>query len=450
MTTPRDFDRMARAWLDLMPDEAPDRLIQHVLQAVDATPQIRRPFGTAIGRLFQMNRQLIAAAAAVLVVAVVGGAFLLNRGNGVGSPTQAPSPTATQPAVSSPEPTLAAGTDLPAALVAGWFGADRAVPKIQAGAGAILFLDAAQMHVAQSNQQPTTLVRATASIVDGRIQLVSQDADTYPGGAVCPKGTTGFYAYTLSSSGNTLTLQRYSDPCSGRSTMLEGTWWKKGCLNGTACYGSLDAGTYGTQYFDPRVGPADPWLPNYGAMSFTVSDGWALAEDFPTRVRFSAAADFAREATGTDPSDMSMLTIVAQPFPKIDGAACNSTTTPKLGDPRSPADILVFIQAQPWIDAGPPQSLTVGGYAATQVDLRVKAGASFGCASDAMPYGEYLAGYGANDWGFGLSGTARARLILVDLGDGDVVAAVIESLDQANFDTYVPQAMPIISSLTFE
>ena len=43
MTDERDFDRLARAWLELGPDEAPDRVIAAVLQAVEATPQVRRP-----------------------------------------------------------------------------------------------------------------------------------------------------------------------------------------------------------------------------------------------------------------------------------------------------------------------------------------------------------------------------------------------------------------------
>jgi WD40 repeat protein len=41
MTATRDPDRTLRAWLDLMPDEAPDRVIATVLQATSAAPQAR-------------------------------------------------------------------------------------------------------------------------------------------------------------------------------------------------------------------------------------------------------------------------------------------------------------------------------------------------------------------------------------------------------------------------
>ena len=40
MTESRNPDRLIRAWLDLMPDEAPDRVVSAVLQAVEATPQV--------------------------------------------------------------------------------------------------------------------------------------------------------------------------------------------------------------------------------------------------------------------------------------------------------------------------------------------------------------------------------------------------------------------------
>ena len=78
MTNERDFDRLARAWLDLGPNEAPDRVVAAVLQAAETTPQVRRPIGRSIWRSFHMNRLSIAAIAVVLV-AVVGGGIMLDE-----------------------------------------------------------------------------------------------------------------------------------------------------------------------------------------------------------------------------------------------------------------------------------------------------------------------------------------------------------------------------------
>ena len=51
MTSERDFDRLAQAWLELGPDEAPDRAVAAVLQAAETTPQVRRrPLATREGR----------------------------------------------------------------------------------------------------------------------------------------------------------------------------------------------------------------------------------------------------------------------------------------------------------------------------------------------------------------------------------------------------------------
>ena len=95
MTTNRDFDRIARAWLDLMPDEAPDRVIAAVLKAAEATPQVRRPIGRAFWRFPYMNRFTLGlAAAATIIVVVAAGVVILKPTSNVGVPgTVAPTPT---------------------------------------------------------------------------------------------------------------------------------------------------------------------------------------------------------------------------------------------------------------------------------------------------------------------------------------------------------------------
>ena len=56
MTTDRDFDRLARAWLETGPDEAPDRVIAAVLQAAETTPQVRRGLRRPFRRSVTMTR----------------------------------------------------------------------------------------------------------------------------------------------------------------------------------------------------------------------------------------------------------------------------------------------------------------------------------------------------------------------------------------------------------
>ena len=67
MSATRDPDPIVRAWLDLMPDEAPDRVIDAIRDAIDLTPQ------AAAGRLGPRQipslARYIAVAAAAIVVA---------------------------------------------------------------------------------------------------------------------------------------------------------------------------------------------------------------------------------------------------------------------------------------------------------------------------------------------------------------------------------------------
>ena len=48
-----------------------------------------------------------------------------------------------------------------------------------------------------------------------------------------------------------------------------------------------------------------------------------------------------------------------------------------------------------------------------------------------------------------IAGVERERLILLDLGQGDVVAIRIFSHDPARFDALVAEAMPIVESFRF-
>ena len=97
MTTERDpRTRIVLSWLREDAHENAERVLLRALDEVDATPQ-RRSLGGRRGGRTDMNSyaEAIVAAAAVLVIAVVGYQFLPGNG-GVGSqPTIAPSPSPT-------------------------------------------------------------------------------------------------------------------------------------------------------------------------------------------------------------------------------------------------------------------------------------------------------------------------------------------------------------------
>jgi hypothetical protein len=107
MTTNRDLERLLDAWFADGPSEVADRVIDDVADRIERQPQYPawrlRPWRTLMSPTFK----LVAAAAAVLVVAVIGYNLLPPRQASVGGPTPAASPS---PASSSeaPTPTAAA------------------------------------------------------------------------------------------------------------------------------------------------------------------------------------------------------------------------------------------------------------------------------------------------------------------------------------------------------
>ena len=94
MTTERDArTRIVLSWLREDAREDAERVLLSALDEVDTTPQ-RRPWWSAWrNNPLSTYAKLIAAAAAILVVAVVGYQFLPGGSLGPGSPTAAPSPT---------------------------------------------------------------------------------------------------------------------------------------------------------------------------------------------------------------------------------------------------------------------------------------------------------------------------------------------------------------------
>jgi hypothetical protein len=225
MTANRDADRIVRAWLDLMPEEAPDRAIASVLEAVEATPQ-RRPFLVGRWRLIPMTRLAIVAAVAALVV-TAGSVFVLRP---FGQPSVGSSPSAGRSAAPSQSPSPAPGAS----------GVGAAVPAIlrqdwQADISESLPIGPTQSRIQLSfgYDTPTAWIQTgifstnvaqvlnSSAVPDGpdAVRLVSTDV---LGG--CRLGDEGRYQWSVTGNGLYLTLTSVSDACTGRRTTLERTW----------------------------------------------------------------------------------------------------------------------------------------------------------------------------------------------------------------------------------
>jgi hypothetical protein len=224
MTANRDFDAVARAWLDLMPDEAPDRVIESVLLAVDAEPQVRVP---RIGgwRLIPMNRLALASAAAVIVAA--GLFFVAPRPSGPGAgPT--PSPTATASPAASPigSPTRSSAPAAAAeALRTTWLADPAQLPGLTEPSGlasnlAFIVNGSGNGAWVRANDRNPTALRSTASSTAGDVITLSLDRT----GAGCAAGDLGSYRWSISADGLVLSVTAVEEACAVRKQALERRW----------------------------------------------------------------------------------------------------------------------------------------------------------------------------------------------------------------------------------
>jgi hypothetical protein len=441
MNTDRDFDRISRAWLDLMPDEAPDRVTAAVLQAVETTPQVGRPLA-AIRRSFRMNRYSFAAVA-VVAIAVVGGGLLVSRlaTPSVGGPSPSPlvSPTA------SPSPVT--GSPLPAELSGAWLGAHRDLAGVGDESGLALHVSDQGLGISPPNLQSVRILAAEGSMTaDRQIRVTTPPADR-----ICGSGDSGTYTWTLSPSGQTLTLTAVADACAARAQAFSGFWWLDDCKR-SPCFGTIDAGTYGSEYFDPRLG-SRTWSPRFGALTFTVPDGWATATDLPNVFSITPSADFARETVnGPDPGAIREVDVFAALRPPAQGAGCDAKPDDKA--PHSVADLVASLKHDRALVVDQQPNTTIGGLPAIVLDVKLAASWTVQCP-DAGTFAAYFAGSfgagsGTSEYTLGVATGERQRLMLVDLGQGDIVAIVVDSSSSARFTELIDAATPIIDSFRFK
>jgi len=380
-----------------------------------------------------MNKFSFAVAAAVLVVAV-GGALLLtrpgsNNGSGVGTtPDVSPSPTTS----SSPP---AAGS-VPAELQARWMGGPN--DFVDAGAGSSIYFGRDTLELSQSNEGNTQRLTTQTSISNaGLLHLESS------GPGPCVAGAGGDYDWSLSPSGRVLRLSPIEDPCTQRSAALDGTWWKMGCTTpDDNCLGLLDAGTYSSQFIAPHVDRGGTWAPVFGGLTYTVPDGWANGSDWPESFEIVPATDLPpiddADKTGT-------ISVLTQPTAMTQDPPCSDQVEPGVG--RTAADLTTWIGTVPGLDTTEPTPITIDGRSGQALDISLDPSWTGLCNPgdpDTTPIVTYL------NPGIGIRGVEHARLILLDLGEGDVVAIAVGTPDQAAFDAFIPEAMPVIESLQFE
>ena len=446
MTDERNFDRLARAWLDLMPSEAPDHTVAAVLQAVETVPQVRPPWRWLPRRHSTMNRTLLPATVAGAVILAVGGGLWLTRSDSPpgSGPSPTPSPTASASG-GSPSASPAAAT-VPEQLRYQWLGEVADAPGLPSGRDrAILTIGASTVEMASD---PVPLLASDVPSANGsEIRLVTRESADG-----CEPGDVGLYAWSLSPGGTLLQFTATSDDCESRRAALEGDWQRSACRNpDNNCLGDLEAGTYKSQFIGPRLDDGEPWTANFGAFSYTVPDGWSNTADFPDDYVLMRSADY---AVATDAKDGSkdLIEIVARPGIGLQDEQCEPLVKPDTG--RSVADLITHVTTHPGLTATTPQPITVDGHAGQMVDVAMAPSWTATCPGPGRililftEAGRDMTGTGREQPA--LWKTDRMRIVLLDLGDGDVLLVAITARDPADFDALMDETMPIVESLTFK
>ena len=220
---------------------------------------------------------------------------------------------------------------------------------------------------------------------------------------------------------------------------MPGVWWLAGCPN-ELCLAELDAGTYQSQYIVPRLDPGAAWEPDFGGLTYSVPDGWANSNDGPDSFELVPASEMPPVAESNRRRNIGVF---RQPSAMSQERPCSDEVVPGVG--RAVDDLVAWLPTVPGLITTAPEPITIGGHSGQMLDIQLDpAWTASTCEGSIEPIVAFL------NPGIAVGESQRIRLILLDLGDGDVVATGIWTRDQATFDTFVPEAMQVIESFRFE
>ena len=437
MTQDRDLEQLLDQWFTEGPTEVADRVVDEAFDQIALMP--RRRAERATRRITTMSN-LVKWMAAAIVIGLIGyvglGGPLRSdvSSNGVPSPSpsQAPSPNAT--------PRPAFGT--PKGIQGMWVGSPQAAPAVTSVQGAAKVTFDSANFILENGIQGEYLKAFVEVPAPGQIQLTA--LETALG---CTQGDKGVYDYTVSPGGTRLDVEPRSDDCATRAATFRGEWLRIGCKVEfqNDCLGPLEAGTYSSQFMEPMISCPDAscWKPILGGLTYTVPDGWANPSDYPASYTIKPQDGY--DQYGKDWSDE--IDVFANPVASNNDDTCTLNPDATVG--RSADELVNWITSHPGLVSTTPQTVTIGSLTGQWVDIEVAPTWTKTCPGDPNPnVGLYTAalGDGYINWGFS---TDRERHIFLDLGDGNVAVIVISTLDKANFDSFVAQAMPIVETFKF-
>jgi hypothetical protein len=441
MSDDRSFERIAQAWLESGSTKAPERAIAAALRTIDRTPQQRAWFPR---RFITMQRTLVVAAAVAALILAVGAGIWLGRSSvspgGGGSPT----PTAATTPAPTPATTPSA---IPAALQYQWIGASRGIPVLGTSTRTALNFTTTTFDLTGTQYGYGGELVSSAGLL-GRTSLQVISTVTASG---CQVGDVGTYPWALSAGGTVLTVQAGTDACATRAAVMPGTWYRQACKDTTdGCFGTLEAGTYPSQYITPRLAAGANWQPDLGAMTYTVPAGWANDSDWPDSFSLTPSSDYALEGPQGPGSTYHQIILLTEPRAINQDTGCQGFLDTQAAPTVS--GLVGYLHGLKSITTTAPGPITIDGLAGQWVDATVAPTWKQTCPGSTGPNATLFISAnasGGNGLVIGPAGPEHVRLILLDLGAGHDLLIAIDSTDAAGFPGLVQAALPIIQTFKF-
>jgi hypothetical protein len=189
-------------------------------------------------------------------------------------------------------------------------------------------------------------------------------------------------------------------------------------------------------------------------MTYTLSDGWAVAGDHTTDLRVERSADYALEGPNGPPDGrMNGIEAWVRPAAHLQSDSCSIGFAPDIG--RTPQALTTWLASLPSLETTKPTAVRIDGHAGLWVDVRIASSWTRTCgfARPTVPLfteGVGSAGpIGVDPYVVGLTWPARLRIAILDLGHERTALVVIRADDPTTFDALVQGAMPIVESFAF-
>ena len=450
MITDRNVTQLVRSWLHEDAHLDASHVLGNALEQVEATAQRRAGW---LGPRFPTMQHMIRFGVAAVVIA--GAAFFgYTMLNNVGADATRPSllPVASPMAQESFDP----GSTIPAALQHPFLGEPRSVigmgsnlsvAQLVFNSRSFSFIGGVSDPYLSASGNPA--LTSTADLTaDGLLRLTALHSE-----AVCSRGDVGLYEFEFSNDESILTIAPVDDACTARMEAITGEWQRSACrFYDNWCLGDVGAGSYSSQFFEPRPAGAQP--PRFGAFQYEVPDGWANSEDYPGSYILMPQSEYATY----EPDDCARtacpdaIALFAAPEP----APLDCSEPPKSTGEYSARDLRAWLESHPGLVVGShPSSFGLPDGSATMYDVRV-ADHWTGTCDAQNPFVAAPLFVNPTRYHLALAPGDALKVIIVDLADesGSTPEAaplliIIDSRDAANLDRFAREALYVIGSFRF-